>query len=231
MVILVFLFVHSSDTTQPVVGRAVLISVWPTLWLLLGQGQQPGTSSPGGAEPPCWRVTLYDNAGFSPFHALILSIVLELTQLPSVCLASKDHVTLPHPVLNSNCQIFFVQLRPLWRSLPNTFTLLSVHLSPCCSLTPLPLDWTFSCENTELLVCLCLFWCWLFCLSHPHTMDPDLVRCVKTDSSEDPALVTRPLRLRSVKKKKITFSYNKIPFRNTNDFHLKIYFRYSDILR
>lgn len=42
MVILVFLFVHSSDTTQPVVGRAVLISVWPTLWLLLGQGQQPG---------------------------------------------------------------------------------------------------------------------------------------------------------------------------------------------
>lgn len=47
-------------------------------------------------KPSGGRVTVY-NAGFSPFHALILSIVPKLSQLP-IHRASKDHVTLPHPL-------------------------------------------------------------------------------------------------------------------------------------
>lgn len=43
-------------------------------------GPQPGFPL-RGAKPSGWRVTVY-NAGFSPFHALILSIVPELSQLP-----------------------------------------------------------------------------------------------------------------------------------------------------
>lgn len=36
-------------------------------------------NSPGGAKPPGWRAT-HHNAGFSPFHALILPIVPQLSQ-------------------------------------------------------------------------------------------------------------------------------------------------------
>lgn len=59
-------------------------------------GQDRGQNFPRGAKPSGCRVTVY-NAGFSPFHALILSIVPELSQLP-IRRASKDHVTLPHPL-------------------------------------------------------------------------------------------------------------------------------------
>lgn len=59
--------------------------------------RQDGSQNfPRGAKPSGWRVTVY-NAGFSPFHALILSIVPELSQL-NIQKASKDHVTLPHPL-------------------------------------------------------------------------------------------------------------------------------------
>lgn len=59
-------------------------------------GQDGSQNLPRGVKPSGWRVTVY-NAGFSPFHALILSIVLELSQLP-IRRVSKDHVTLPHPL-------------------------------------------------------------------------------------------------------------------------------------
>lgn len=58
--------------------------------------QDRSQNFPRGVKPSGWRVTVY-NAGFSPFHALILSIVPELSQL-SVHRPSKDHVTLPHPL-------------------------------------------------------------------------------------------------------------------------------------
>lgn len=57
-------------------------------------GQDRGQNLPRGAQPSGWRVTVY-NAGFSPLYALILSIVLQLSQLP-IRRVSKDHVTLPH---------------------------------------------------------------------------------------------------------------------------------------
>lgn len=59
-------------------------------------GQDRSQTLPRGAKALGWGVTVY-NAGFSPFHALILSIVPELSQLPNRR-ASKDHVTLPHPL-------------------------------------------------------------------------------------------------------------------------------------
>lgn len=59
-------------------------------------GQDRSQNLPREAKPSGGRVTVY-NAGFSPFHALILSIVPELSQLP-IRRASKDHVTLPHPL-------------------------------------------------------------------------------------------------------------------------------------
>lgn len=58
--------------------------------------QDRGQNLHRGVKPSGWRVTVY-NAWVSPFHALILSIVPELSQLP-IYRASKDHVTLPHPL-------------------------------------------------------------------------------------------------------------------------------------
>ncbi len=58
--------------------------------------QDHSQNFPRGVKPSGWRVTVY-NAGFSPFHALILSIVPEHSQLP-MHRPSKDHVTLPHPL-------------------------------------------------------------------------------------------------------------------------------------
>lgn len=59
-------------------------------------GQDRSQNLPRGAQPSGWRVTVY-NAGFSPLYALILSIVLQLSQLP-IRRVSEDHVTLPHPL-------------------------------------------------------------------------------------------------------------------------------------
>lgn len=58
--------------------------------------QDRGQNLHRGEKPSGRRITVY-NAGVSPFHALILPIVPELSQLP-IHRASKDHVTLPHPL-------------------------------------------------------------------------------------------------------------------------------------
>lgn len=136
--------------------------------------QDRGQNLHRGVKPSGWRVTVY-NAGVSPFHALILSIVPELSQLP-IYRASKDHVTLPHPLfakrpafLPPPCfTVFFSEF-------PNThyaryLALHSTSISHSITLYLLALFLTgfmirhckqrVHCAHTDLVS----LWCWLFCL-------------------------------------------------------------------
>ncbi|KAK1894629.1 Cilia- and flagella-associated protein 99, partial [Dissostichus eleginoides] len=64
-------------------------------------GQDGSQTPPRGAEPSGCRVTVY-NAGFSPFHALILSIVPEFSQLPIPVARSE--------MISSTCNTSFCSL-------------------------------------------------------------------------------------------------------------------------
>lgn len=138
-------------------------------------GPQPGFPL-RGAKPSGWRVTVY-NAGFSPFHALILSIVPELSQLPvhraskrSCDIASSSVCRTPcffylHPVLLCSFQISKHTLcTTIW-----LFTQLP-SLAPPFLVSPrsFSLDAWFPIVNRDCIVPPTDLVCprlWLFCLS------------------------------------------------------------------
>lgn len=106
------------------------------------------------------RVTVF-NVGFCPFNALILSIVLEFSQLP-IHRVSEGHVTLPHPLLAKHpafspppfslCfyPIFSAHMRAIWQ-----YTLiLSLPPSLFVSLAYSPLDSPLPSVNREGIVSL-----------------------------------------------------------------------------
>lgn len=99
----------SNETLIRAGSYRLLLQSTLTLWRPVALQDRGQKISPRGVKPSGWRVAVY-NAGFSPFHALILSIVPELSQL-HIYRASKDHVTLPHPpVCRTPC---FLHLHPL----------------------------------------------------------------------------------------------------------------------
>lgn len=132
--------------------------------------RQDGSQNfPRGVKPSGWRVTVY-NAGFSPFHALILSIVPELSQL-NIQKASKDHVTLPHPLFANlaafpppPCStVFFLNFKT---HCAQNLVAHSISLHHCLSSYTLTAVMISHCKQRVYYIWIDLVspWCWLFSL-------------------------------------------------------------------